>query len=327
MLRRRTAQRRRDEQPGHREGVFRDLVALPPIFRPSLLWSVLGAVLGWTSGRLFLHAQPPRAFAQVVAEPGRDHWLIARLVAAPDGADGGLALLDRIAREAGARGIVRLHTLIPEQADTLEWWQRAGFTPFRRVLLLVTKAGAGRPLPAGTVRVQEAVDAWAVQRLYEQLTPRPVQYAEARTRGTWSVGRRVGWRVRGFLLVDGIDTLAYCRFRSRGRAHVVEVLAGDAAADIAVGLVAYALGRIARPGDEVLLVLPEEAVALRAAFADAGFQVVERRVWLARYTVRRVRHTLATNDAVSLAALVDARRALYRRDRPNVAVIDRATRC
>lgn len=321
----RRPQRATDDRPGRLAIKGCDLVNLPHAFRPWLLRSVLGNAFGSAGGRVFVDHQRSLAFAQVVAEPGRDHWFIVRLVAEAGVTDGGRELLDRIAREAGTRGVIRLHTLVTEHPDVLEWWQRAGFTPFRRVILLTTTAEGRHAPPEGTIRVQEAVDAWEVQRLYERLTPRPVQYAEARNRATWQVGRRAGWRVRGFLLSNGQETTAYCRVRSRGKWHLVEVLAPDHAADDAVSLVRYAIGQSARPHDQVLLVLPEEAPCMLAAFERAGFRTQERRVWLARYTVRRIRVGTLASDAASLAALADARRAFYRRERPKVAVVERAT--
>ncbi len=314
-----------DHQPGRPAFNGWDLVNLPPAFRPWLVQSVLGNAFSFAGGRLFLDHQRPLTFAQVVAEPGRDHWFIVRLVTPTGTADGDRAFLDRIAREAGTRGVIRLHTLVTEHPDVLEWWQRAGFTPFRRVVFLTATAEGHHAAPEGIIRVQTAVDAWEVQRLYERLTPRPVQFAEARNRATWQVGRRAGWRVRGFLLSNEGETTAYCRVRSRGTWHLIEVLAADNAADDAVNLVWYALGHSARPHDQVLLLLPEEAPNTREAFERAGFRMQERRVWLARYTVRRLRVGTLAGDAASLAALADARHALYRRERPKVAVVERTT--
>jgi len=313
-------------QPGHGRSAGSDLVALPAAFRPPLLRGLVGAAFRSGNERLFILRECPRAFAQVLAEPSREHWFVARLVVPAGDTGAGADLLDAIAREAGARGVLRLHTLIADEPEVLEWWQRSGFTPFRRVLLLAATAPLLPGDAAVAVRMQDAVDSWEVQRLYERSTPRPVQYAEARNRSTWQVGRRAGWRVRGFLLAGEGEPRAYCRVRSRRNRHVIEFLAGEQAVDEAVQLVHAAVARCARPRDEVLVVLPEEGYAALPALEAVGFEPIESRVWVARYTVRRMRAWKTIEEAARLAALADAPRVLYRRDRPKVATMERVGR-
>ncbi|MCX7623863.1 MAG: hypothetical protein RMK01_09545 [Thermomicrobium sp.] len=306
--------------PSPAEGALGDRVGLPLAFGSPLIRGLVGTVLRSASERVFLLRGQPRAYAHVVAEPGRDHWFLARLVTPADEPDAGVALLEAIAREAGARGVIRLHTLVPDRPEWLEWWQRAGFSPFRRVLLLSAVGDAWNAAADLPVRVQDSVDTWEVQRLYERLTPRPVQYAEARNRATWQTGRRAGWRVRGFLLADESGLAAYCRVRSRRGRHLVELLVDGQAGETAVRFVQAALARCARSGDEALVLLPEE-YALLPAFERAGFQLLEARVWVARYTVRRMR-AWRTEETARLAALADAPRVLYRRERPKVATAE-----
>jgi len=303
-----------------------DLVALPAVFRPPLIRGLIGAALRSSSERVFVLRGQPGTYAQVLAEPSRDHWFVARLVAPPEKLQLAADLLEAIAHEAGARGVVRLHTLVADRPDVLAWWQEAGFTPFRRVLLLAATASPESQGPDPAIRVQDAVDSWEIQRLYERSTPRPIQYAEARNRSTWQIGRRAGWRVRGFLFTGERGVSAYCRIRSRQRRHVVEFLSDEAAVGDAVRLLRYAVARCARPGDEVLALLPEDELAALPVFEGVGFVPIETRIWVARYTVRRVRAWKTVEERARLAALADAPRVLYRRDRPEVAIIERARR-
>jgi len=314
-----------DDSPDQPAAALRgDLVALPAAFHLSPIRGLLGSAFGAATGR-FVHERGQRAYAQVIAEPGRDHWFIARLVVSR--AEEGQRLLDRLAREAGLRGVIRLHTLIPEHPDLIAWWQRAGFTPFRRIHLLAgQREQLALPSQSLTIRHQQALDAWEVQRLYERVTPRPVQFAEARTRAAWHVGQRAGWRIRGYLLTADGETRAYCRVRSRAGWHIVELVAEDQAASEALAIVGAALACCARPRDQVLLLLPDEAGATRARFEQAGLTLLETRLWVARYTIRRIRAGFPIAEHARLAGLAEAPRVLYHHERPKVAVLERATR-
>lgn len=312
--------------PGGSRVLSGDLVGLPAVFQPPLIRGLIGAALRSTSERLFLLRGQPAVFAQVVAEPSHDHWFVARLVVPPEKLERGVDLLEAIAHEAGAHGVIRLHTLVADEPDVLAWWQEAGFTPFRRVVLLAARAPLETGDPESSIRVQDTIDSWEVQRLYERSTPRPVQYAEARNRATWQIGRRAGWRIRGFLFTGEAGLSAYCRVRSRRHRHVIEFLADDQAVEDAVRLVRYAVARCARPHDEILMILPEDESAARPLLEGLGFEPIEARVWVARYTVRRVRAWKTTEEAARLAVLADAPRVLYRRDRPKVAIIERVRR-
>ncbi len=305
------------------DGVGRtDLVALPEILRPSLVRGLIGAAFRSSSERVFVLRGRPGAFAHVLAEPGQDHWLVARLVAPVADLQRGVDLVEAMAREAGARGVIRLHTLVPDDPELLEWWQGAGFVPFRRVLLLVGHPPAPEAIDDLPIRVQEAVDSWEVQRLYERVTPRPVQYAEARNRATWHVGRRGGWWIRGFLFDDDTGPRAYYRVRSRARRHVIEFLVSERALAEAGAFVRAVTARCARPGDEVAVIVPEDAGVTLATFEDAGFRPVEPRVWVARYTVRRLRAWKVASEAARVAALAETPRVLYRRERPEVVTVE-----
>ncbi len=314
---------RRDNPASTSQGFA--FAALPKEFLPSLLGGLARTVLRSPSARVFVLRGGTAAFAHVVAEPGRDHWFIARLQA-PRDPQAAARLLDTVARAAGVHGVVRLHTLVPDDPDELAWWHAAGFVPFRRTLLLAGTVDSEPPSDRYPLRVQGAVDAWAVQRLYERVTPRPIQFAEARSRATWHVGRRAGWQVRGYLLPGDGELRAYCRVRSRRGRHLVEVLAAETASEEIVLLVQTALGHCARPGDRALLLMPEEQQWLVRPLEQAGFALVGSRVWLARYTVRRVRARQPLPETARLGVLAETPRVYCQPDRGRVAVIEQGTR-
>lgn len=308
------------QQPesGQQVGEFE---AFPAAFLPSVVEGLVWTAFRSTGMRLFFERGRSGVFAQVVADPGRDHWLIIRLHLSADW-ETAARLVDRIAAEAGAQGIVRLHTLVPEDPAVLEWWQSAGFHPFRRVLLLSGRVDSQAELPLSVVQEQGSVDAWALQRLYERITPRPVQYAEARTRSSWQVGHRAGWRTRGFLLVIDGEAHAYCRIRTRRGHHVVDVLASLDVNEDAVELTRVALAQTGRVGDHVLILVPEDEAALVTSFERMNFRIVGARLWVARYTVRRIRLPSLAVETARLAVLPEVHQAYYRRDGVKIGVTE-----
>ncbi len=265
----------------------------PPLQRAALI----GLLARRQSSRLFTSRdrEAGASLVQVIQEPGPDHWLITRLIVSgaspgPDPAAHCQAILEEVVRVAGSYGIKRVHALLPPSGPVNEVFQRAGFQPFRPLTVMrAERLHAGTPVDS-RVRAQSSHDAWSVMRLYERVTPRPVQYAETRTRASWQPGHRAGWRVRGFLIRDHEQTLAYCQVRSRGSRHVLEVLVDPQVIDLVPGLVASALASSGvREGDEVWALVPDDMAGLRGQLESLEFRAVEARVWAARYTAQRVR--------------------------------------
>ncbi len=275
-----------------------DILGLPFELGPSLRHAMLFGFLGrrrWS--RLFTSRDREAgvSLVQVVQEPGPDHWLITRLIVphTSPGSDPAVpcqAILEEVVRVAGSYGIKRVHALLPPSGPVNDVFQRAGFQPFRPLTVMrAERLHTGTPVD-GRVRAQSSHDAWSVMRLYERVTPRPVQYAESRTRASWQPGHRAGWQIRGFLIRDHEQTLAYCQVRSCGSRHVLEALVDPQVIDLMPGLVSSALASSGvREGDQVWALVPNDIPGLRGQLESLAFRPVETRVWAARYTAQRVR--------------------------------------
>ncbi|GBD16228.1 hypothetical protein HRbin26_01123 [bacterium HR26] len=281
----------------------------PPVHRTALI----GLLVRRQSSRLFAtrDREAGTSLIQVIHEPGPDHWLITRFIAAAGSAVADpvaywQAILEEIVRLAGSYGIKRLHALLPPAGPVNEAFQRAGFQPFRPLTLMLADGRPPSSPERERVRVQSSHDAWSVMRLYERVTPRPVLYAESRTRASWQPGRRAGWRVTGFLVRDDEQSMAYCQVRSRHARHLLEVMADPHAMGLVPCLVATALEHVGvREGDRVWALVPDDVPGLRGQLESLGFQAVESRVWAARYTAQRVR-ARAAKKARALRDLQEA---------------------
>jgi len=292
----------------------RDIVALPVELGLPLQQAVFANILGPRTRSRLLVARDRElglVLVQVAAEPDPDHWLVTRLLTStktdgPDFVVRWQSILEETIRLAGNCGVASVQALLPPAAPIVEAFERAGFQSFR--LLTVMMARMLSPACGGDdrVRPQSSHDAWSVMRLYERVTPRPVQYAAWRGRGSWQPGRREGWRIRGFLLREEDPALAYCQVRSRRACHVLEVLADPQAIDRVSVLVRSALERSrVRSVDRVWALVPEDAVGLRAELESLGFRGVEQRVWWVRYTAQRSR-ARAMRTARALRELQEA---------------------
>jgi hypothetical protein len=292
----------------------RDVIALPVELGLPLRHAALaGVFLPRTKGRLLVgrDRELGLVLVQVTGEPDPHHWLLTRLLTTsemdgPDVAVRWQPILDETIRLAGDCGVTAVQALLPPAGPVADVFQRAGFQPFRLLTVMLGHALSPAGAPDGRVRVQSSLDAWSVMRLYERVTPRPVQYAASRARGAWQPGRREGWRVSGFLLREEEQTLAYCQVRSRRACHLLEVLADPQAVDQVSMLVHSALARSGvRSGDHVWALVPDDTAGLRDQLESLGFQAVEQRVWWVRYTARRAR-ARAVRTARALRELQEA---------------------
>ncbi|MBX6754446.1 MAG: hypothetical protein IRY86_09455 [Thermorudis peleae] len=296
-----------------------DLLEVPHGIGNLSLWALtLGSVWPVRRNRLLFRSEHPAlgtGWIAVQQDPRPEHWMITQLLQPyTDDSEAYLLLIEEFLRVAGRYGVQRVHTVIPRESPVLSLFEQAGFLPFRRITVFAAQAGAlVLAAPSSAVRPQAVHDGWAILRLYERVTPRPVVYAEARTRASWQPGRRAGWHVRGVVLPYEHEVIAYCQVRSRAHVHVVEVLADPSAADT-VGDVLSAALRGARPvpTDLVLALVPEDALGLPEAFRRLGFAPVDERVWVARYLTRMARVRLPRAAAPVLRELPELVPGVFR---------------
>lgn len=229
------------------------------------------------------------------------------------------AVLEYAVKEAGRAGARRIFGNAAWNSAGGVAMEQAGFAPYMRFQVLRGQIAADRSWDAPLCRLQHESDAWSIHQLYHRVTPRPVQYAEARTSDWWldglasSIPGRSGKIVS--VVVDELDGLAACcRIHARRRCPLVTVLCSPELSGQVVGLVARALESVDLLSSEVEVVIPDYAQELVAGFLDAGLTIEDRRVALVRHTTTpRVVHPVF--EASNIEALA-ARRGV--RGAPNL---------
>lgn len=235
----------------------------------------------------------PRALIELQPEPREFRWQVTRLAAGElrehETEDAYVELWTELllaaVRAAAQSGAKRLHAIAPADGPAFEALRRASFTVYAPQTALLAHGLHRWDTDGHRVREQEDSDVWSIHQLYHLATPRPIQHAEAFTSSHWDVGRRAGWRVRGFLMEHDHDVTAYCRVMSRGRRHVLEVLTQPGEARLVEEIVPVAVGRAADPRRDVIWVgLPDYHSEYLPYLLTVGFEELGRQVRMVRYT-------------------------------------------
>lgn len=221
------------------------------------------------------------------------------------------ALLELVIARAGEAHVRRVFAAACE--DSVAWLslRAAGFEAYTRLTIMLGRA-PGRELsrPRG-MRRQERSDEWALHQLYHRVTPRAVQFAEARTSATWELRREVlldkvvsrADEPAAFVLEAPQGVCAYCQVRRGAGLRHVELLIEPRVPD-AVGFVEAALAEAgASPDERTCVVIPAYAAERVSQFLDAGYVVGGERLALIRHTTSaaRVRMRLAPLPALDVA--------------------------
>ncbi len=178
-------------------------VSGPPIGVFSLFRLPLGAFR--PNDLMFVYEADGRiaGLVRVEREASRDEWTIVELdgVGVADAGDIRYRLVQQILREGPKRGAVRFHVACADRDGNVELLMQAGFIRYGEERILFRKPAAALPAPwkdeqaaeAG-IRVAQAIDAVALQRLYGTVTPAPIVRLEAIRLADWE---RQGnhWRV------------------------------------------------------------------------------------------------------------------------------------
>lgn len=211
-----------------------------------------------------------------------------------------VALLEEGIRWAGRAGARRLFAYCAPDSVEYESLLQAGFTGFTSydVLRGSFKRGLRESLP---IREQHESDLWSIHQLYNRVTPRPVQYAEAFTSDAWDVDSesRVPFRHRqriGFVLPTSDGIGAACHINLATPYPMVSVLCDDHHAPSIPAIVADAL-ELASLHGTVDIVLPAYQLDRMNLFLNVGFTVRNQ-------VIATVRHTTATTVQMPVKAEV-----------------------
>lgn len=202
------------------------------------------------------------------------------------------ALLEYGIAASGMAGARRLFAAAIEDTVACRSLRSTGFEPYtRQTMLYAARIDSSATRPSG-MRRQESSDVWSIHQLYHHVTPRPVQFAEARTSAAWEAPKRspLAWlapdlrQVEQFVLetIDGI--VAYCRVTACHHRARLDVLADLSVRDDIGDFIAAAVAD-AGVGDCTLeIVVPEYSTDLIWPLERVGFEPVAERVAQVRHT-------------------------------------------
>jgi hypothetical protein len=288
----------------------RDVIAaanLKPLYRlhqPDLQLLAYGPIRwGARAAAPFLGARRPAfvarsgdrmvGFAQFAAAPPDQRWVMLALggsLGVYDVEPVWEALLAYAVRNAGLRGVKRLVARIPVELPVGRVLQERGWHPYASETIY--QARDPRPSgETGRLRRQTPVDAWAIHQLYGATAPRPVQEAEALTSQRWEIDapRPRGVNAAAWVADEGHNIVAYIGARSRGDAHVLDVMVRPERRELLPALLDEAVGRLPNRPRRVYCALRGYQSELGAALGAVGFAPVVEQDVLVRYTTASVR--------------------------------------
>lgn len=215
------------------------------------------------------------------------------------------AMLEFGIKEAGRYGMRRLSAMPPEDSLAQTALQRTGFVAYSRMFVLrgELEASEGRH---HRLREQHQSDIWSIHQIYIHSTPRPVQFAEARTSDWWdtrSAGPfpRSATKEIGFVLdaPDGIDF--YCRI-TRHAVPVATFMIEPDVEENALDLVREAVTSANLDGRLIEVVVAAYQQEHLADFLGAGLRLEDERVAMVCHTtVHRVVHPVFGEPASEAA--------------------------
>lgn len=198
-----------------------------------------------------------------------------------------VALLEEGIRMAGRAGARRLFAFSTDDSAEYVALRNVGFVPYARydVLRGSFKRGLRESI---AVRPQHESDLWSIHQLYNRVTPRAVQFAEALTSDAWVTepGSRLPFRRTGRIgfvvpTEDGIGVAFHIDFNSA--CPVVRVLCDDQLTFALRSIIADCLDHLSYEGP-VDIILPEYQLDRSNLLIDAGFSRHATATGLVRHT-------------------------------------------
>lgn len=201
-------------------------------------------------------------------------------------------LLEFVIVRAGEAGAKRLFAACAEGTLAHRSLARAGFEAFTRQVTLVGRPELWDGPPQGCIRPQEASDVWSIHHLYHRVTPRAVQFAEARTSASWDLGRggmrrRLGIgsaRSSAFVYETRNGIEGFCRVQKVAGTWWVELLL-DPSSDLDIAaFVRAAATHAGVAGAPLHVIVPGYAVEVASCLERAGYMTRDERIAMVRHT-------------------------------------------
>jgi hypothetical protein len=235
------------------------------------------------------------AFAHFVPEPPDRRWQLIAL-----GASTGVydvtplweELIERSIVAAGLRGVKRLYARAPSGSPALSAMRATGFQSYANEALFLSDS-IRVPEARIKLRTQEQTDTWAIHQLYNAVTPRQVQYAEAYTSHRWDLSARRsapnGVATAGWLLEEAFQVVAYVRATSFGASHSLELIVHPDWMSVAGDVIDAAIAKIAaqRKVTRIFFAIRGYQQELTTALQTRGFRQYGDLTLSVKYTAAR----------------------------------------
>ncbi|MFZ9857781.1 MAG: hypothetical protein ACO3F2_05525 [Roseiflexaceae bacterium] len=189
--------------------------------------------------------------------------------------------------------IQRLYaTLDNHHADVAEIFRQSGYVPFSRQLLLrLDGPDWDQGTRLATMAPQTRHDVWGIHQLYGQITPRPVQLAEAKAARDWMLPLSTPWervKQKAWVQRHNEQIMASLRIQSGREAHVMRLLVQPSARDEVPDMLRFGMSQIADTLP-IWLVLRDYQEDLLWSAQDLGFQPFSEQSLLVRHNVALIR--------------------------------------
>lgn len=208
------------------------------------------------------------------------------------------ALIHRAVQEAGSNGVKRVYAVADDDSIAMEALRENGFESFeQRFILQRTERWPETTARLPNVRLQQDSDIWSIHQLYHQVTPRAVQFAEARTSAEWEP-RSTSWFNRAMngavressLVLEGSDgVLGHCRIITRSDQCLARIILAPAYASQAD---AFLLTSITVSGSDpscrFYVDVPGYLLEYLGVLERCGFEVDSERIGLVKHTTSPV---------------------------------------
>jgi hypothetical protein len=230
----------------------------------------------------------------LVTDPENHRWVLSRvltsrLVAGDRAQNLRNAVWRELAlqaiRAAGASRSKRIHAVLDESSPVVAVLEETGFTAYAQDTVLMAR-GLPDSQPPGIVRRQEPSDVWAIHQLYHQVTPRPVQYAEALTSNFWGGSVPGQTTARGFVVEHGIEIVAHCRVTKGCDGPVLHVMAQPELLELVPAVLIDVVNDIhASSRQTITVIIPDYLQEYIGPIEQLGFTPTGRQTRLVKYTV------------------------------------------
>jgi hypothetical protein len=272
--------------PDYPHGPFGDGLADP--------WSAIPvsrrarrSFVGFLDGR-------PVGLVDLISDPSNHRWVLSRILTCQQLPDGEFTqwrediwreLVIQAIRGAGTARAKRIHAVLEDGSPVLQAMRSAGFAEYAQDTVLVTFSLPDHG-PAGIVRRQDPSDVWAVHQLYHQVTPRPVQYAEALTSNFWSRFVPGQPAARSYVVEDGMEIVGHCRVTQGCNGPILHAVVHPESLQTLTPLIRDVVHDLGPQGKHPMaVVVPDYLQEYIDPLESLGFEFSGRHSRLVKYTV------------------------------------------